>query len=349
MHRASRPLLRACRRRRIASIAAATAALITPSVAQAACTSPPINQSFSDPIGDERSDNAPDASSLGVSMDGNCLMTVSYGIFNQDQLYAGDILSWFIDADGNAATGIGSGYVGADYGVARTATGAALLRYDHVTDSFGTPTAITPIGQFGAQFDLSALSGLGARAITIAGASSWKSSSTGTSYYDWVPSPGLPAFSVPVNLAAPTPPPTPVPTPVAPPAPTPTPAPAPTTTGSVVQSGTTSNPTADDEFACEVPAVRGLPLGKAKARLRRAGCTLGAVRYERSRRYAKGRVIRLSEDVDVILFAEDRVQITVSSGPGPRRATRASATRAGAAPADGIAARLNAVVRAATP
>lgn len=347
MHRAGRPLPRAGRRR-VASIAALTAALIAPSAAQAACTSPPINQSFSDPIGDEFSGNAPDASSLGISLDGNCLLTVSYGISNQGQLYNGDFLSWFIDTDGNAATGIRSGYVGADYAVARTAAGAAILRYDAVAEDFDTPTALLPVGQFGAQLDLSAVSGLGARAITIAGASSWKSGSTGTTYYDWVPNPGLPAFSVPVNLAVPTPPPAPAPTPVAPPAPapTPTPAPAPVTTGSVVQSGTTSTPSADDGYVCEVPAVRGLPLGKAKARLRRAGCTLGAVRYERSRRYAKGRVIRLSEDVDALLFAGDRVRITVSSGPGPQRATRSSSAPIGITPSDDLAARLSATARA---
>lgn len=309
---------RRARRRYAALLAAAglTAAAL-PSVAHGACASSPVNQSFSDPVGEVPAGLAPDASSLNLSLDSSCVATISYGIADQSELYAGDVLITFIDADGNAATGVkGGGYVGADYSVVRDFDEAIVVRYDAVADRFTTSTPATPIGSFGAQFDLAALGGLGSRVVKIAGATSWESASTGNTYYDWVPSPGLPSFAVPVSLTEPVVP-TPAPTPVAPP-PVATPSP------NVIQSGTAPRlPTEEtEEFACEVPAVRGLTLGRAKARLRRAGCTLGAVRYERSRRYAKGRVIRISEDVDTLLLVEDRVRITVSSGPGPRPARR---------------------------
>jgi hypothetical protein len=321
-HRPNRSRPVGWRRAAVAStMAALCAAGIAPAVARAGCVSAPVNVTFNDPVGDAPAGLVPDVSTLNVSLDGACSLTLGYGVASQTELLTDESVSWFIDTDGNASTGIRTAYVGADYAVVRTETAAVLVRYDVPSDTFVAATFVEAVGRFGVRFELSSIGGFGARVITIAGSSSWKASN-GTTYRDWVPLPGVSPFAVTVNLTPFTP--TPTPTPVSAPTPTPVasaPTPAPSAGSGTVQSGTSPS----DDYACEVPPVRGLRLTQAKARLRSAGCTLGRVRHERSRRFPAGRVVRISASVDDLLLAEDRVQITVSSGPGPR-ASRAVPT-----------------------
>lgn len=304
-------LFKSTRRAFAALIAAGCAAALAAPSADAACISTPVNQQFADTIGDAPTDLAPEISALTVSVDSSCGATFGYAIVGQDELWPGDFLGWFIDADGNASTGSPSAFVGADYSLGRDSDSALLMRWDSGAGKFvaaGTPTLVGP---FGVQVDLSSISGFGSRVITVAGGSSWRSSS-GTSYFDWAPTPGAAPFALGISLNqyVPTPPPAPV---------LPTPAPTPVPTPPPAAGGTTPQSAQDEQYSCEVPRTKGLPLAQAKARLRHAGCTPGAVHYARSLKYAKGRVIRLSHPTYALLMDGERVQITVSSGPGPRR------------------------------
>ncbi len=72
---------------------------------------------------------------------------------------------------------------------------------------------------------------------------------------------------------------------------------------------------------CVVPHLRGsVSLRKAKKRIVAAHCTVGAVRYARSRTHARGTVIALSPKPGTGHATHAQVQITVSSGmPRHRR------------------------------
>ena len=98
----------------------------------------------------------------------------------------------------------------------------------------------------------------------------------------------------------PPPPPGPPPPPQPPPPPPPQPPPPPP-------------PPPPPVRRCVVPSVVGLSLGTARTRIRRAGCTVGPVRYTRSRR-ARGRVISQRPRARTRLARGGRVTLVVSRG-----------------------------------
>jgi hypothetical protein len=71
---------------------------------------------------------------------------------------------------------------------------------------------------------------------------------------------------------------------------------------------------------CRVPTVRrGMRLGAARARIAAAGCTVGSVRYVKSRTRKRGIILRFAPGSGTRLSSQARVSIVVSRGPGPRR------------------------------
>jgi hypothetical protein len=71
---------------------------------------------------------------------------------------------------------------------------------------------------------------------------------------------------------------------------------------------------------CIVPHLgSGVSLSKAKTRILAAHCTVGKIRYARSAHHARGTVIALSPRPGSGHATHAPVQITVSSGPPPRR------------------------------
>lgn len=283
-----------------------------PGSAQGACIATPTTQNFADAFADEGTGLAPDVVSVNVAVDGNCTASISAGISNQSSMESGDFFGWFLNTDGNAATGSPSGFTGADLAIARGPGAAQLLPWSASTAQFVDGPSIATAGLFGVAFTLDGYVPYGPRTVTIAGAASWTNASTGSRFYDWAPEPGLAPFAIPLNLSQPAPP-----------------APAPAAT-----------PTPQNEATCTVPRSKGIAVEKVKAKLRTAGCKLGAIRRERSTRIPRGRVIRLSQPTYSFVAAAQPIRIIVSSGPGPRgRATRQVAERS---TASSLAALINA-------
>lgn len=294
------------------ALLALSAAFALPSAASAACISTPSTASVADASNDGQSGIAPEATALGVSVDGTCNATFSYSIIGQTSMLDDDFLSWFVNTDGNVATGSNRGFAGADIAIGRLGTGNAYVsRWNPATASFGSTTVVGSSGTFGATVDLSTLVPLTPVGMTVAGGTSW-TGPTGTTYYDWVPNPGaapLP-FTVSLGLAPdPTPIPTPAPAPVAPPvtAPAPTPVPVPATTSATSVSD-------DDSDACEVPTVRRLTLTKAKARIRHAVCKIGDIHKKSSKMIPAGKVIQADQAPGDFVDLGTELDLTVSTG-----------------------------------
>lgn len=245
----------------------------------------------------------------------------------------GDFISWFLDSDGNTATGSPGGFHGADYAVGRLASGyTALSRYNPASGSFETVKQLTPAGVYGAALSVSDLGAGSGATMTIASGSVWTSSSTGNSYYDFAPDAGQPPVGFAVVFSD-APPPAPAPAPAPPPAPAPTPAPAPQPVPTTAQSTSAPKPA-----TCRVPLLKGLTVSQARGRLRGAHCTLGHVRYVRGRRYA-GRILRTSPASGDKLAAGAKVDVIVVR----RRKAR---PRAAAASAETVAMLINRVAEA---
>ena len=66
---------------------------------------------------------------------------------------------------------------------------------------------------------------------------------------------------------------------------------------------------------CKVPRVIGKGLPKARRSIRAAHCSVGRVRYLRSKR-AKGRIVRQTPGAGRTLAVGTRVNLVVSRGPG---------------------------------
>ena len=66
---------------------------------------------------------------------------------------------------------------------------------------------------------------------------------------------------------------------------------------------------------CKVPRVIGKGLSKARRSIRAAHCSVGRVRYLRSKR-AKGRIVRQAPGAGRTLAVGNRINLVVSRGPG---------------------------------
>src|SRR4051794_24500169 len=195
---------------------------------------------------------APEVTGGAMSVDGGCVLTASYTVPDQPfGMLSSDFLSWFIDTDGNAATGARTAFAGADYAIGRTDTTAALLKYNAVTDGFDVVKSLTTFGDFGASVNLNDVNAISGARMTVAGAGSWTSPSTGSKFYDWVPDVGQPATAFTASftgaLAQPV-------------------APVVTTPAPVVTSAPSSTSTQVSKAAptCVVPVLKGLSVTKAK-------------------------------------------------------------------------------------
>lgn len=314
----SRPLSR------VALLAALLCLLPAGTAVAAPChSSTPAAQAFADPVWDVEGYNgtafAPDIVELRVALDGACGLTLDYLAANAPA--TSDFYAFYVDADGNPATGLSSGFRGADFAIARlgpTDTTPALFR---TTDAGNTYLRdVAAVGTHGAALPLADLGPEPGVAFGLYGATSWTSPSTGDVFHDFAPQPGAPAFGFPFAFAtqAPAAPPVTAP-PVAPPAATPQ-APRP-----VTGSGTTK------AKACKVPRLKGLTLAGARTRLRRAGCRTGRVVRVVSSSYYVGKVIRSTPAAATTLADGAKVDLRVGKRKPRRKARRSSVARPTAA------------------
>lgn len=94
-----------------------------------------------------------------------------------------------------------------------------------------------------------------------------------------------------------------------------------TNTATVSSQAVDANPANDSAKvvsrvnACVVPKLKGLPLKKAKKKLRKARCKPGKVAHKHSTEVKKGRVIRGGKHRGAKLRAGSKVKLVVSSGP----------------------------------
>ena len=308
-------------------------ALGSPTVASAdpCASSTPNTVSYSDSAVDAGL-LAPEITGGTVSLDSSCSLALSYSIPDQSfGMLPSDFMGWFIDTDGNAATGSQSGFTGADYAIGRTDTGAALTKYNPASGKWEAVKAVGTVGDFGAQASLNDLATTSGATMKVAGAGSWTSSSTGNEYMDFVPDVGQAAVPfTPVFAAA-----------VAAPAPVVRPA---TTVTSAASS--TPAPKAGEQTSCTVPLLKGLSLGRAKIAILDGNCSVGRVRYSTSAKY-RGRVIKSALRAGTKLASAAPVDITVGKKPRRKKAKKHSARRrahkASVATQQSIAARINAL------
>lgn len=257
-----------------ATAAFAALALAVPTAASAACV--PQTQSVSDIVGDATYMQAPDITSVTVSIDASCTLTLSDGLSNRPALGPYDYLQWGLDVDNNPATGrAGRGiFVGDEYGVVLSGDGQARL--------FDTPghlvTTLTAL-PFGASLPLSVIGATETSTIRFT-ANALSDVPGGTVYGDAVTDPIVFAIS----SAADAPPATPT-------------APAPPTT---------TTPAAQ----CTVPKLTGKTLAAAKASLSQANCALGAVHRHRAKGKA-GIVLSSSPKAGTTTVAGTKVAVTV--------------------------------------
>jgi hypothetical protein len=234
----------------------AAVALAVPSAASAACA--PQTQTFSDTAGDSEYLQAPDITSVTVSVDAACTITFTDGLSNRPSLTAYDTLQWAVDVDNDRATGRnGQGYfVGSDYGLALRGDGAAAL-----FDKDGALVMRITALPFGVSLPASAIGitenstiRIMANALTVPAGRSWI-------YSDEAPNVAAAPVIFQMHPAAEAPPASPV-TPPTPPTP-----------------AAPSEPVVQ----CVVPKLTGLTLAAARTKLTAAHCSLGAVRKHRAR------------------------------------------------------------------
>lgn len=287
----------------------------SPASAAPCYSSTPNSVPFTDSYGDGDLGVAPEIVGGMIATDGGCTFAVAYSIADQAAMLDSDFLSWFIDIDNNPGTGSSSGFEGADFAIGRLGSGfVGVSRYDAATGGFESVGQGQALGPFGAQVNLSGFNANPQTTLTVAGGSSWTSSS-GERYNDWAPDIGLAPFAFGLRFSATGP----TQVPVAPTAPPVVPASpnvprAPDNSGLVRHGPPTLSTPAK---RCKVPTLRGLRLSSAKRRLRSAHCSLGKVRRVSSKRYA-GRVISSKPGRGRRLAARAKVSIVV----GKSRARR---------------------------
>ncbi len=251
----------------------------------ATCSSATENGiTYGDPYGDAEGELAPDIVEGAVVSVSNCDFGVGYDVGNQAAMAEGDFLSWFINTDDNLATGLPSGFPGADHVLGRLPNGyVGLSRYNAATGSYDIVKDGFPLGEFGAGVHLSDFNASPGVTFRVAGGSSWTSPS-GASYYDFAPETGTVGFGVQfVSASGPGSGPA---QPIQPQQPVEEQVPTPG------QDPFRNGPTlTDDPDECTVPVLRGRTLTDAKRRLRSANCRVGRVTRVKSKRYA-GRIVK---------------------------------------------------------
>jgi hypothetical protein len=188
--------------------------------------------------------------------------------------------------------------------------------------SFAGGTPATASGLFGATVPIAGFDTPPVSQMSVAGAGSWESSATGNTYYDWAPDINQPTFAFPLsyNATAPVAPTTPTAPPVAAPAPVRTPPVAATGTLPTIVKGA-------PKAGCVVPKVRGLALGRAKTRVKAAGCKVGKVRNVSSKKLA-GRVVSSSPAQGEHLAGGAVVNLRVAKKAKKARSAAAASTTA---------------------
>jgi hypothetical protein len=239
-----------------------------PATADAACTSStPSSATYADSVADGDLGLAPEIVSVVASTDAACRVTVQDVLVDAvapGDLIDGDAVGIYLDTDGNAATGSplwdGADRVAIIVGMAGPDLGPGLGAWDGGTFNFvGTPP-LTAVGAAGFAATPDKLGMPAPAAVGIETAAIW--SGVYDVYSDFAPEAFDPPFRFPITFsnALPSPPPPPVVTP-----------PIKTTT------------------SCTVPRVKRLRTGKARRRLRSAGCHYRVVRVRS--RLAAGRVV----------------------------------------------------------
>jgi hypothetical protein len=237
---------------------------------------------------------APDIVAVDVVADASCNLSVGATLGDHPSspgsLYAGEIMAFYLNTDGNRSTGLTSA-AGAD---------RVIVTYG---DNFGPD--YTRLGTFnGSGFSFADAPGRayewGGRTMTfeslgISSPATLEILAVGlfdeslvrlgsNTYYDFAPDDGVSAFQAPIQFSAgPGPGPGPTPGPGPGPRPGPTPGPGP---------GSTPDPVQPERF-CRVPRVERMQVARARRRLESAGCRYRVQRLA-SRRVRRGRVISTS-------------------------------------------------------
>lgn len=198
---------------------------------------------------------APEITSVTVSVDADCNLRFEDALSNRTGAMGQyDELQWSIDVDNNPATGRASGgLAGTDYTLDLRPDGIVrLLSYD------GHLLATSPAaGPFAASVAAAQVGVTETSLIRVVAASFNRPSGGLGAYFDVAPNAGDPPFMVQLSPAV-----------SAPAAPT---------------VSTPATPVAATTVSCKVPKLAGKTLAAAKASLTRANCVLGAVHRHRAR------------------------------------------------------------------
>jgi PASTA domain-containing protein len=295
----------------LGGMAAAVALMAVPAASQAACSSStPSSQAIADSPVDGQAGLAPEMAGVGITVDGACGVSFDPVLTNRPSgLIDGDGVGIYVDTDGNPATGSPT-FNGADRviitaGLTGPDTPPGLGTWNGATFDFTSAPLLPAVGQGGARAVLDQLGVAAPGTINVRVATIWLG--VFDSYGDFAPEPGTAPFSLPLAFSTQAPAPTPA-VPVA------APSPAPTRTLVPVKAGATTRK------SCRVPNVKGMKTGRARARLKAAGCRY-TVRPVTSKG-REGRVVSTSKRAGVKTSA--MVVVKVSRGRARTRARIAS-------------------------
>lgn len=270
----------------IAVIAALTVCAAVPAGASAApCySSTPTGNIIYDSASDSEYGLSPELSAMRVGIDTACTATFSYDVLGQAAPITGEFYSWFIDSDNSDYTGSQSGFLGADYAVGMLASGSAAISQWNGA-SMVTVGSISRTGTFAVSTSLSSINATPGLPIWVAGGASWQSSS-GTSYFDFLPDVGYAWLGLTPSFST---------------------TPPPSTGGG------------GGEAQCVVPKVRGYSVTYAKSRVKAAGCKVGSIKKRVSSRSNVGKAIGSSPAKGSHVVAGTKVTIYVGKRASRKR------------------------------
>ncbi|MBI5103611.1 MAG: glycosyltransferase [Solirubrobacterales bacterium] len=305
-----------------AAAAAVASLLLVPAAGHAACASSTASsQVLADAANDTQSATTPELTSVAVAVGTGCDVTLSPAFANRGALQEGDAVAYYLDTDGDPATGF-TALQGADKVVAVLAAGGTTTQVLGVwagTTFVPVPGAVVaPTGVGGVRV---AIDQLGIpRALTMHLRAGAARSENGRVIGDVAPELTAAPFDVPVAFATSTPSSGAGGTGLGPVTPT-------SPTGSSPPSTLGGATTTAQTFVCRVPQVRRREAVGALERLSDARCRF-RVKYVRSRSVRAGRIVATSPKAGSRTRKAVTVRVSVGLNRLPRTPRRASAAEA---------------------
>ena len=292
------------------AIGCAAAALLALAAAAPAaeaqnCVAEPVERWVSDPAGDDHA--APDIIAVELSIARDCNVRVGVNLGDHGQTFGvlgeRELIFVYLDTDGSADTG-NDGFDAVLVQAAPNERHLGVWNGDEFrfSEAPGEPYFWGGVTAPAARLGIKASATIGVWAVAA-----FDTGGNGM-VVDAAPEQGM--LRVPVRFAEAVPSPTPASPPAPPALPAPTP-PAPTVApapGSPVVTRTT--------HPCRVPAVRGMTVKLASARMRKAGCQFRTRRVA-SRRVRPGRVVSTSPRATTM--TPGTVELRIARRPGARR------------------------------